>query len=43
MFDRLNAARMKIFDGSGHAPFLARDIEFNRTVQEFVQEVYGRD
>jgi len=37
MQEKLCEAKMKIFDGSGHAPFLSRDAEFNRIVQEFAQ------
>lgn len=43
MSEKLRSARMAVFEGSGHAPFLSSDLEFNRIVQEFAQEVYGRD
>ena len=43
MLERLKRAEMKIFEGSGHAPFLTRAVEFNTIVHNFAREIYGRD
>jgi pimeloyl-[acyl-carrier protein] methyl ester esterase len=43
LVERIADARLMVFDGAGHAPFLSRPDEFNAIVREFLQEVYGRN
>ncbi len=42
MLEKLTKAEIRIFEGSGHAPFLTRAPEFNRVVQDLATENYVR-
>jgi pimeloyl-[acyl-carrier protein] methyl ester esterase len=39
----LSDARLHVFTGSGHAPFLTRCAEFNTLLSAFAGEIYGAD
>ncbi len=43
MAERLPMARLRIIEGSGHAPFMVRPAEFNDILLDFLRSVYGRD
>jgi len=40
---RIADARLMVFDGAGHAPFLSRPDEFNAIVRKFLMDVHGRN
>ncbi len=43
MAERIAGARLMVFAGVGHAPFLSRPAEFNGMLKDFLQGVYGRN
>lgn len=43
MAERIAGAKLRVFAGVGHAPFLSRPAEFNVILKEFLQGVYGRN
>ena len=43
MAEQLPSARLHIFSGSGHAPFMTRPLEFNGVIRDFLRGVYGGD
>ncbi len=43
MAERIAGAKLRVFAGVGHAPFLSRPAEFNAILKDFLQGVYGRN
>jgi non-heme chloroperoxidase len=43
MMEQMPNARLEVFEGVGHAPFLSRPAEFNRHLKGFAEGIYGRD
>jgi non-heme chloroperoxidase len=43
MMKQMPNARLEVFEGLGHAPFLSRPDGFNKLLKEFADGIYGRD